>query len=399
MPRNPNKRRRPKGMGTVFEYPPKSGKWFARGPHFKGQEQPPEVPVESEAAGDELLAKWRRDREDKLKGAVGWTVIKWLLHWLDHVVAEETSRSETSYRRVVRLHLQPYPIADMPLDEVDPSDVRAWLAQLKKAKTPRGKGKKKPLADETRRGVFARLSSAFNVAVADRLIRFNPCDTVKPPAQAEESAGYALTAAEAERLLAAVAGHWLEALYFVALATGMRLGELIGLRWKNVVLTGEEPTIHVREQGRREVGKATWVPPKSKASRREIPLDEDTVAVLKAQFARLEARRGDPEAQWIDHGLVFPSEVGTMISGSSNILRHLRPALKRAKLPEHLRFHDLRHTAGSLMLAAGAEIADVSKILGHSSIAVTMKVYAHSYKDNRRKAVASVARQLRKTGA
>ena len=156
--------------------------------------------------------------------------------------------------------------------------------------------------------------------------------------------------------------------------------------------------IHVREQGRRKGGEAIWRPPKSKASRRDIPLDEDTVAVLYAQFARLEARRSDPEAQWTDHGLVFPSQVGTMLSGSSNILRHLRPALKRAKLPEHLRFHDLRHTAGSLMLVAGAEIADVSKILGHSSIAVTMKVYAHSYKDNRRKAVASVARQLRKVG-
>lgn len=398
MARNPDKRRRPKGMGTVFEYPPKSGKWYARRPHFKGQPQPDEVPVESEAAGDELLAKWRRDREDKIKSAAGWTLGSFLDHWLDHVVVEETPRSEVSYRRVVRLHIKPYIFVDKPLDEVDPSDVRTWLAQLKKAKTPRGKGEKKLLADETRRGAFARLRSAFNVAVADRLIRFNPCDSVKPPAQSEECAGYALTAAEAERLIVTVTDHWLGAFYFVALATGMRLGELRGLRWKNVVLTGDEPMIYVREQGRRKGGKETWWPPKSKASRRDIPLDEDTVAVLKAQFARLEARRGDPDATWTDHGLVFPSGVGTMSSGSSNILRHLRPAFKRAKLPEHLRFHDLRHTAGSLMLAAGAEITDVSKILGHSSIAVTMKVYAHSYQDNRRKAVASVASQLRKGG-
>lgn len=83
--------------------------------------------------------------------------------------------------------------------------------------------------------------------------------------------------------------------------------------------------------------------------------------------------------------------------------RPVKPCVRfsgwRLLLPERLRFHDLRHTAGSLMLAAGAEIADVSKILRHSSIVVTMKVYAHSYKDNRRKAVASVARQLRKAGA
>lgn len=393
------KERRPYGLGSVFESPKGAGKWYARPPRRRGEPLPPKVQVADESAGDQLLARWRRDREDKLKSAAGWTVGKWLMHWLDTVVAEETPRSEEHYRRVVRLHVLPYPIADMALDEAAASDVRVWLAQLKRVKTPRGKVKK-PLADETRRGVFMRLNAAFNVAVNDRLIRFNPCDGVKPPAPADddERKGQALDAGQVGQLLEAIKGHWLFAFYFVALATGMRLGELIGLRWKNVVLTGDNPVIRVREQGRWKAKRATWGPPKSKASKRDIPLDEDTVAVLRQQFARLEERRRDPEAQWADHGLVFPSEVGTMLYGSSNILRNLRAVLKRIKLPESLRFHDLRHTAGSLMLAAGAQITDVSKILGHSSVAVTMKVYAHSYQDNQRKAVASVARQLRKAG-
>jgi integrase len=156
--------------------------------------------------------------------------------------------------------------------------------------------------------------------------------------------------------------------------------------------------LRVRDQLQHIDGTPTFTPPKSKRSKRDIPLDADTVAVLRAQLARVDARRDDDEAQWQrpDFGnLVFPSEVGTPI-GTSNLLRSFRAALKRTGLRTDLRFHDLRHTAGSLMLAAGAQLVDVSRLLGHSSTAVTDRIYAHSYEDTRRDAVASVASRLRR---
>src|SRR5262249_31164549 len=115
---------------------------------------------------------------------------------------------------------------------------------------------------------------------------------------------------------------------------------------------------------------------------------------------------------WNPDDLVFPSEVGTPL-GANNVRIHFKNALRRAYgLPKDkstwteahkkiyaIRFHDIRHSAGSLMLLSGASIADVKEILGHSSIAITAGIYLHSYEDTKRAAVAGAARLLRKKGA
>jgi integrase len=212
--------------------------------------------------------------------------------------------------------------------------------------------------------------------------------------------------------------HRLYALYFVALATGMRQAELIGLRWKNVQLVekdGKQPHIRVREEIRPVEGKPTRLPPKSKHSRRDIWLDEATIAVLASHRIRQhdeKMRWRNERPDWNSDDLVFPSEVGTPL-GNNNVRRHFKATLKKAyNLPKKqgdwteahkksyaIRFHDLRHSAGSLMLLGGASIADVKEILGHSSIAVTAVIYLHSYEDTKRDAVAGAAQLLRARGA
>lgn len=148
------------------------------------------------------------------------------------------------------------------------------------------------------------------------------------------------------------------------------------------------------------------VKPPSGEHRQPYAMTEKEVNVFlsKLESHRLYALYFVAVATWKEYGLVFSSEVGTPIS-PRNLLRHFKQALKRAFLPENLheatdhqrylttlRFHDLRHTAGSLMLAAGVPMVDVSKLLGHSSVAVTAAIYAHSYEDNKRKAVAAVTK-------
>lgn len=167
----------------------------------------------------------------------------------------------------------------------------------------------------------------------------------------------------------------------------------------------------MREEIRLVEGKATRLPPKSKHSRRDIPLDDETIAVIAAHRIRQHDERmrwRSERPDWNNGDLVFPSEVGTPL-GANNVRIHFKKALRRAYgLPKDretwtdahkktyaIRFHDLRHSAGSLMLLGGASIADVKELLGHSSVAITAAIYLHSYEDTKRAAVAGAARLLR----
>jgi integrase len=119
--------------------------------------------------------------------------------------------------------------------------------------------------------------------------------------------------------------------------------------------------------------------------------------VLRAQQRLVAARRADPEAMWAttEHNLIFPSEVGTSLN-QRNRVRSFKKLLAQASIPD-MRFHDLRHLAGSLLLAHGATMTEVSEILGHSSVEVTQRIYAHAYADRKRDAVAELGRILRST--
>jgi integrase len=159
----------------------------------------------------------------------------------------------------------------------------------------------------------------------------------------------------------------------------------------------KKPHIRVREQIRDVKGVPTVLKTKNKKTR-EIPIDDDIIAVLEVHFALLADERERLGKQWKEHMLVFPSSVGTSL-GHTNLWRHFKATLKLAMLP-NIRFHDLRHTAGSLMLRSDATLDDVSKILGHSDIATTARIYIHSYEDTMRAAVAGTATMLpaRKVG-
>lgn len=374
-------RRRDKGQGTVYEYPKGSGRWWAKMPN-DGISTPRKWRVESRDAGRTLLREKLSEQDDGVKvGERPSTLAQWLTHWLDEVVAPSVkATTHEDYAQIVRLYITPR-LGKIKLDELRTPDIRRWVNALAE-----------DYASDTVRNAYARLRASLEVAVSDSLIKRNPASGIKLPAT-ERRKAYALTDEEANRLLAAVAGHRLYPLYFLALTTGMRQAELLGLHWLNVILTGDRPEIRIREQLQRVNKQLVFTTPKSKCSVRGIPIDMMIIEVLRAHFATLQGEQDRLGDGWSDQLLVFPSEVGTPIS-ARNLVRHFKAALKRAGLPEDIRFHDLRHSAGSLMLADGAQLVDVSKILGHSSVAVTAAIYAHSYEDNKRRAIASVAQRL-----
>jgi integrase len=171
-------------------------------------------------------------------------------------------------------------------------------------------------------------------------------------------------------LAASEAEDRLEALYVVAVHTGMRPGELLALKWQDVDLEG----------GSLQVGRALsggeFTAPKTSRSRRLIELTAGSVAALRAHRKRQLEERMQSAGLWQDHGLVFPSRVGTPLS-HRNVVRSFKALLRRAGLPETVRLYDLRHTCATLLLSRRVHPKYVQELLGHASIALTLDTYSH----------------------
>jgi integrase len=166
----------------------------------------------------------------------------------------------------------------------------------------------------------------------------------------------------------------LEALYVLVIATGLREGELLALKWEDVEL--EDAVLRVRYTLTRTGGKVTLGPPKTKKSRRSVGLTERAVEALRAHLSRQLEEMERMGYLYRPGSLVFANKVGGIISPSNLRNYSFKPLLKRAGLPD-IRFHDLRHTCATLLLSRNVNLKIVSEMLGHSSIAITLDTYSH----------------------
>jgi integrase len=184
---------------------------------------------------------------------------------------------------------------------------------------------------------------------------------VTPPVKTEHEF-LTLSPKQARRFLEVVTGSWLEALDVVALTTGMREGELLGLHWADIDL--DAGAFHVVRRLKR------------RTSRRQVLLVGVAVQALKLHQERQEEERRRAGSTWDDRGLVFPNTVGRPINPSNFLRREFYPLLKKASLPR-MRFHDLRHSAATLLLGMGVHPKIVSELLGHTQIGITLDLYSH----------------------
>jgi integrase len=221
-------------------------------------------------------------------------------------------------------------------------------------------------APGTTRNVFAVLRNVFNKGVKLGMVRTSPCANVDLPRSPREEM-LCLTAGEVSDLANAIDPYYRTLVYFAAY-TGLRAGEQLALQRQDVNLT--QGTVAVRRARREVSGHITYGPTKTQGSRRTVSLPAFLTTLLREHMANVPL---NPDA------LVFTGKSGKPLRHNTFVKRHFKPAV-RAALPPHLhglRWHDLRHTAASLAIAAGAHPKLIQARLGHASVTITLDRYGH----------------------
>ena len=322
-----------------------------------------------------IYAKTRKECSEKLTAAMAdaskgittdggpKTVGAFLTSWLEDTV--RGSVRKTTYDRnesLCRVHLIPG-LGKKKLKSLTAQDIAGFYRR--KLDTN--------LSPASVHKMHVTLHKALKQAVRWGYMTKNPADDVDPPKVHTEEV-HPLTRDEAKRLLRIVQGDRLEALYTVALHTGLRQGELLALRWEDVDL--ETRKLQVRRTLTKDGGKLTVGPTKTAKGRRTVKLTRDAVEALRGHLTRQLEEIDGLGDDFQDNGLVFCTGKGTLINPTNLRKRSFAPLLDKAGLP-HMTFHQLRHTAATILLLKNVNPKIVSEMLGHVSIAITLDTYSH----------------------
>ncbi len=292
------------------------------------------------------------------------TVGSYLMNWLAGAEPALRPRTRDSYRQIVHSHLLPL-LGAIQLSRLGPQQLQRAYREL----SDRG------LSTKTVSNVHGVLHKALDQAYRWRLIPSNVADLVDPPRVARHEMK-ALTPDEARKVLEAAAGDPLEALYRVAITAGLRQGELLALRWQAVdLVAGTLRVVATLEQ--RHGHEPVIAQPKTARSRRQVQLGQAAVDALRQH------RQAQPGI-----GFVFARPDGRPLS-MSIVGKAWARLNERAGVPQ-VRFHDLRHTAATLMLSRGVHPKIVSEMLGHATIAITLDTYSHVLPMMQREAAAAM---------
>lgn len=359
-------KKRANGDGNIRKR--KDGRWEGR--YVVGRD-----PDSGKMITKNVLGKTQAEVKEKLKKAIEnskqldytkegkYTVGQWLDEWFEaYAKVKVRPSSHQTYKGYIENHIKPN-IGEIPIEKLTSLTLQKFYKKLlTEGRVPRIESEKQPkgLSAKTVRNINQVISSAMDMAVKHKLILSNPTNGCELP-KVEHKEMHTIHAEQLGAFLREAKESGVYELYYLDLATGLRRGELLGLKWGDVDL--DHGVIHVRRQVSRINGEVKEVPLKTKNSYRNISISKDAVEMLKEM----------EEHKTCEY--VFPSPNGGPISPDS-VLNMLHRVLDRAGLPS-IRFNDLRHTFATLALQNGVDIKTVSGMLGHFSAGFTLDTYAH----------------------
>lgn len=331
----------------------------------------PDGPVRKRVYGQkykEVQKKLAEAMGDAARGIVfddeNMTVGEYVRRWLeDSAKGDLAPRTYHNYKLQVRRHIAPT-VGRIKLSKLTAAHIQSlYAAKLRDGLKP-----------SSVRYIHAVLHRSLEQAVRFHLIPFNPAARVDPPKVKQEEIT-PLDPKQARKFLDAARSDRFEALYVLSLTVGLRMGEALGLRWSDIDLDAKTLRVSRQLQRMREGGGLVFSEPKN-ASRRTVDLPQRAVEALRSHRKRLLEEQLRAGGQWGNSGLVFASGKGTPLDAQNIVNRHFKPLLKRAGL-SNIRWHDLRHTYATLLLAKGVHPTYVQKSLGHASVQLTLDRYSH----------------------
>jgi integrase len=290
------------------------------------------------------------------------TLAEFLEEWLKGYQQSVRSKTYYQYTQIVRGHIVPA-IGSIKLADLRPDQIQSFY----NAKIQRGTRSRTVLL------IHAVLHRGLNYALKWGLLGHNPAQAVTRP-KFKRPEMKTLNDSQVRVLLSASKGTRDEALFWLAVSTGMRQGEILGLKWSDLDWGTKRLQIKRQLQRLKNEG-MTFSEPKSAAGKRAIMISSTMVEKLREHLDHQQQERQIAGPNWQENDLIFPSIIGTPLD-HRNLFRDFKELLKKTGLP-NIRFHDLRHTAASLMLLQGIHPKVVQERLGHSDISLTLNTYSH----------------------
>lgn len=375
-----SRKRNPNGAGSIWQR--KDGRFEARVyvPQPDGTRKRKTVYGSTWDECDEKRQELvRRDRQGIPTPSRSAKLSEWLPYWLEEYIRPQRKRTTyVKYEMHVRLYLVPL-LGSRRLESLTTANVRQMISNVTEQASA-------ATAKEAHRVLRTALTAACRDELISRnVVKLVPAPRVEPrelrPWSLDETVTF-LEAARTDPLYPA---------FVLAVALGLRRGEILGLQWRDVDL--DRRTLTVRTTLNRG-GKELYLDTTKNRRARVIPIPLMCVAPLRWQRLRQAASRDAIGTDWHDSDHVFTTRSGRPIE-PRNLYRSFLRIAASAGLPQ-VRLHDTRHGCASLLFAAGVAPRTVMEILGHSQIAVTMNVYTHVSDDNRREAMGHMDRLLKR---
>jgi integrase len=345
-----------------------------------GKRRQPQRTFKTKREAERGLAQWLVEIErgtavNASKMTVAELLRDWLATYAQHHVRPTTL---DDYEVTIRVQLIPG-LGSIPIQKLTPAHLQRFYAdKLEAGHSPR-----------VVQLCHRRLSQALDYALTLGLVARNVADAVTPP-RVERKEMLTWSVAQVRTFLAVADQSTYGPVWLVLLGTGMRRGEVLGLRWEDV--DWDRGTLRVAQSVLPYKGIGYIQEPKSPGAWRTVPVDPVIMTALREHKGRQNERRLALGSAWRDHDLVFAAANGNPIN-PDNLRRDYNRLVKRAGVPR-IRIHDQRHTHVTLALQAGAPMGAISKRVGHSRTSVTMDLYAHVTQDMQREAANTINAML-----